>query len=79
MFQSHIDPTDRQVKGKIQEGFKGKKMAGHMGDKYRTMLNLEVIKSDLDNSLLYLKGSIPGSKTQQFFYGSPLKMLKEKH
>ena len=43
-------------------------MAGHMGDKIRTMLNLEIIKSDLDNNLLYIKGSIPGGKkTQQFF------------
>ena len=52
-------------------------MAGHVGDKYRTMLNLEVIKSDLDNSLLYLKVQYQVLKTQQFFYGSPLKMLKE--
>ena len=42
-------------------------MAGHMGDKQRTILNLEVIKSDLENNLLYLKGSIPGSKNSQFF------------
>ena len=33
-----------------------------MGDKIRTILNLEIIKSDLENNLLYLKGSIPGSK-----------------
>ena len=32
-----------------------------MGDKIRTMQNIEIIKSDLDNNLLYLKGSIPGS------------------
>ena len=38
-----------------------------MGDKFRTMLNLEIIKSDLENSLLYLKGSIPGAKIQQYF------------
>ena len=42
-------------------------MAGHMGDKLRTMLNLEVVKSDLENNLLYLKGSIPGAKNSQFF------------
>ncbi len=42
--------------------FKGKKMAGHMGDKIRTMQNLEIIKSDLENNLIYVKGSIPGSK-----------------
>ena len=37
-------------------------MAGHMGDKLRTMQNLEILKSDIENDLLYLKGSIPGSK-----------------
>ena len=31
-------------------------MAGHMGDKLRTMLNLEIVKSDLENNLIYLKG-----------------------
>ena len=53
-------------KGKIQVRFLKEKMAGHMGDKLRTILNLEVVKSDLENNLLYLKGSIPGSKIQQF-------------
>jgi len=42
--------------------FKGKKMAGHMGDKIRTIQNLEIIKSDLENNLMYVKGSVPGSK-----------------
>ena len=42
-------------------------MAGHMGDKFRTMMNLEVVKSDLENNLLYLKGSIPGSKNTTVF------------
>jgi large subunit ribosomal protein L3 len=42
--------------------FKGKKMAGHMGDKFRTIQNLEIIKSDLENNLIFVKGSIPGSK-----------------
>ena len=42
-------------------------MAGHMGDKLRTMLNLEVVKSDLENNLLYLKGSIPGAKNSTIF------------
>ena len=57
--RSHGSTGQRQDPGKV---FKGKKMAGHMGDKLRTMLNLEDIKSDLENNLLYLKGSIPGSK-----------------
>ena len=40
-------------------------MAGHMGDKLRTIQNIEIIKSDIDNNLLYLKGSIPGSKNTE--------------
>ena len=42
--------------------FKGKKMPGHMGDKFRTIQNLEIIKSDLENNLIFIKGSVPGSK-----------------
>ena len=33
-----------------------------MGDKLRTMQNIEIIKTDVENELLYLKGSIPGPK-----------------
>ena len=57
--RSHGSTGQRQDPGRV---FKGKKMAGHMGDKLRTMLNLEIVKSDLENDLLYLRGSIPGSK-----------------
>ena len=42
--------------------FKGKKMPGHMGDKFRTIQNLEILKSDLENNLIFIKGSVPGSK-----------------
>lgn len=48
-----------QDPGKV---FKGKKMPGHMGDKFRTIQNLEIIKSDLENNLIFVKGSVPGSK-----------------
>ena len=37
-------------------------MAGHMGNKVRTIQNLEIIKSDLENNLIFVKGSVPGSK-----------------
>ena len=37
-------------------------MAGHMGDKFRTIQNLEIIKSDPENNLIYIKGSVPGFK-----------------
>ena len=41
--------------------FKGKKMAGHMGDKNTTVQNLEIEKIDLEDNLLLIKGAIPGS------------------
>ena len=47
--------------------FKGKKMAGHMGDKFRTIQNLEIIKSDLENNLIFVKGSIPGSRNNYIY------------
>ena len=79
--RSHGSTGQRQDPGKV---FKGKKMAGHMGDKLRTMLNLEVIKSDLENNLLYLKGSIPGSKNSTVYLRESVKnvtrkTIKEKH
>ena len=57
--RAHGSTGQNQDPGKV---FKGKKMAGHMGDKYRTVQNLEIIKSDIENSLIYVKGSVPGSK-----------------
>ena len=79
--RSHGSTGQRQDPGKV---FKGKKMAGHMGDKLRTMLNLEVVKSDLENNLLYLKGSIPGSKNTTVLLRESVKnvtrkTIKEKH
>ena len=79
--RSHGSTGQRQDPGKV---FKGKKMAGHMGDKLRTMLNLEVIKSDLENNLLYLKGSIPGSMNSTVLLRESVKnvtrkTIKEKH
>ena len=79
--RSHGSTGQRQDPGKV---FKGKKMAGHMGDKLRTMLNLEVVKSDLENNLIYLKGSIPGTKNSTVFLRESVKnvtrkTIKEKH
>ncbi len=73
--RSHGSTGQRQDPGKV---FKGKKMAGHMGDKLRTMLNLEIIKSDIENSLLYLKGSIPGSKNTTVLLRESIKDVKRK-
>ena len=79
--RSHGSTGQRQDPGKV---FKGKKMAGHMGDKLRTMLNLEIVKSDLENNLLYLKGSIPGGKNSTVLLRGSIKnisrkTIKEKH
>ena len=73
--RSHGSTGQRQDPGKV---FKGKKMAGHMGDKYRTMLNLEIIKSDLENDLLFIKGSIPGSKNSTVYLRSSVKDVRRK-
>ncbi len=79
--RSHGSTGQRQDPGKV---FKGKKMAGHMGDKSRTILNLEIIKSDMENNLLFIKGSIPGAKNSTVFIRESVKnisrkTIKEKH
>lgn len=48
----------RQTPGRV---FKGKKMAGHLGDVDRTIRNLEVVKVDVERNLLLVKGGIPGA------------------
>ena len=70
--RSHGSTGQRQDPGKV---FKRKKMAGHMGDKLRTIQNLEIIKSDLENNLLYLKGSIPGSKNCEVLVQKAIKNI----
>ena len=72
--RSHGYTGQRQDPGKV---FKGKKMAGHMGDKIRTMQNIEIIKSDIENDLLYLKGSIPGSKNTEVLVKKAIKNVKK--
>ena len=72
--RSHGSTGQRQDPGKV---FKGKKMAGHMGDKIRTMQNLEIIKSDVENNLLYLKGSIPGSRNTEVLVKKAVKDIKK--
>ena len=72
--RSHGSTGQRQDPGKV---FKGKKMAGHMGDKLRTIQNIEIIKSDLENNLLYLKGSIPGSKNTEVLVKKAVKNIQK--
>jgi large subunit ribosomal protein L3 len=72
--RSHGSTGQRQDPGKV---FKGKKMAGHMGDRLRTMQNIEIIKTDLENELLYLKGSIPGSKNSEILIKKSVKNVNK--
>ena len=72
--RSHGSTGQRQDPGKV---FKGKKMAGHMGNKLRTMQNIEIVKSDIENNLLYLKGSIPGSKNAEVLVKKAVKNIKK--
>ena len=72
--RSHGSTGQRQDPGKV---FKGKKMAGHMGDKLRTIQNIEIIKTDSENNLLYLKGSIPGSKHSEVLIKKAIKNIRK--
>lgn len=57
--RAHGSTGNRQDPGKV---FKNKKMAGHMGDRQRTQQNLEVVRTDAVRGLIFVKGSVPGSK-----------------
>ena len=72
--RAHGSTGQNQDPGKV---FKGKKMAGHMGDKMRTMQNIEIIKTDTDNNLIYLKGSIPGSKNTEVLIKKAIKNIRK--
>jgi len=72
--RAHGSTGQNQDPGKV---FKGKKMAGHMGDKFRTMQNIEIIKTDEENNLIYLKGSIPGSKNTDVLIKKAAKNIRK--
>ena len=55
--RAHGSTGQNQNPGKV---FKGKKMAGHLGDEITTTKNLEVLLVDTDKKLIFLKGSVPG-------------------
>ncbi|MBX9861946.1 MAG: 50S ribosomal protein L3 [Hyphomicrobium sp.] len=59
VHRSHGSTGQRQDPGKV---FKGKKMAGHMGDERITTQNLVVAKIDVERGLLMIRGAVPGSK-----------------
>ena len=71
--RAHGSTGQNQDPGKV---FKGKKMAGHMGDKLRTIQNLEIVKFDEENNLIFIKGSIPGSKNSIILIQKNSKKIK---
>jgi large subunit ribosomal protein L3 len=64
---------NRQDPGRV---FKNKKMAGHMGDKNRTQQNLEVVGTDVERGLIFVKGSVPGSKGGWLFVKDAVKVAR---
>ena len=69
--RSHGSTGQCQDPGKV---FKGKKMAGHMGDKNRTQQNLEIVGTDVERGLIFVKGSVPGSKGGWLFVKDAVKV-----
>ena len=56
--------------------FKGKKMAGHMGNKKVTVQNLEIVRVDAENNLLLVKGAVPGPKKSLVTIKATVKSVK---
>ena len=57
--RSHGSTGQRQDPGRV---FKGKKMAGHLGDEQVTTQNLKVVSTDAERGLILVKGSVPGAE-----------------
>jgi len=71
--RSHGSTGNRQDPGRV---FKGKKMAGHMGAKKVTTLNLSVKKVDALRGLLYIHGCVPGAKNSTVYLRDAIKKKK---
>ena len=68
--RSHGSTGQCQDPGRV---FKGKKMAGHMGDHRVTVQNLEVVSTDVDRGLILIKGAVPGSKSGWVYVSDAVK------
>ena len=71
--RSHGSTGQNQDPGRV---FKGKKMAGRMGNRKVTIQNLKVIEIDTTNNLLIVKGSVPGKKNSIIFLKDSVKKSK---
>jgi len=74
--RSHGSTGQNQDPGRV---FKGKKMAGRMGNKKVTKQNLKVIDVDSENNLLIVKGSVPGKKNSIVYLKDSVKKSKWKY
>ncbi len=68
--RSHGSTGQRQDPGKV---FKGKKMAGHMGDERVTVQNLKVVSVNADKGLIMVKGGVPGSENSWVYITDAIK------
>ena len=71
--RSHGSTGQNQDPGRV---FKGKKMAGRMGNKKVTKQNLKVIDVDSENNLLMVRGSVPGRKNSIVYLKDSVKKIK---
>ncbi len=63
-----------QTPGRV---FKGKKMAGHMGNVKRSIQNLKVVRVDAERNLLLVRGAVPGSRGGDVIITPAIKMLNK--
>ena len=70
--RSHGSTGQRQDPGKV---FKGKKMAGHMGDERVTVQNLKVVSVNADKGLIMVKGGVPGSENSWVYVTDAVKKV----
>ena len=68
--RSHGSTGQCQDPGKV---FKGKKMAGHLGDERVTKQNLQVVTTDEDRGLVFIKGAVPGAKNGYVYISDAVK------
>ncbi len=68
--RAHGSTGQCQDPGKV---FKGKKMAGHMGDERVTVQNLQVVRVDNERGLVLIKGSVPGTKNGWVYVSDAVK------
>jgi len=69
--RSHGSTGQRQDPGRV---FKGKKMAGHLGDTNNTVQNLQIVSVDKELKVVAVRGAIPGHKNSYVFINDSIKM-----